>query len=527
MTTTTKLLHLSTFLLLLYSCEGFVPGLNDGGDLNSSDPEKVSLYISIAQNLEQSNALLQQSSGQMLAQMEEKVTEKPTWKPIADYCISVQTQYNSSLALVEELCEQLIVETVGSNSNTNSKSIPKAVLFESGKIAELQNFIKNTQPSVWEELDDLIQYAEEGQLRNIKFNPKDIEKLKADFPLRSVENDTWIKDNFEGQTVGAVYAQLRQLQSDINASLIQLIQLLKNSERSVLLYDKFIVTSNSQKPYILLGESYESEIQLGGYSSQADFTATVNGEPLKIEDGLALYTHKPGSVGTQSYTVRIAITNPLTGEVTNVAKEFKYEVGGASATAILDKMNVLYVGVDNPISIAAAGVASNNLQVTVSGAGNAHITRTATGKYRINPTSTTTNGQDCNIEIKDKKSGKKLGSFPFRVKRIPDPSARLTNNKTDGSFPAAEMRIQRGLMAVLENFDFDARCEIQGFTMYFTPPRQDAIEITNAGAVFSGQTIQAIQAAKPGTTYQFVDVKGRCPGDMAGRKLNSLAFIVR
>ena len=527
MTTATKLLYLSSFLLFFFSCESFVPGLNEGGAPNSSDTEKGNLYVSIAQNLEQSNTLLQQSSTQLLAQMEERVNERPMWQPIYSYGLSVQTKYNSSLEIIEKLCATLQTETLDFKSNINTKSIAKTVLLESGKITELQGAIKNTQLAVWKELDGLIQYVEEGRLRNIKFSPREIETLKADFPLRSVENDTWIQDNFEGQTTAAVYAQLRQLQCDINTSLIQLIQLLKNSETIALVYDEFTVLSNTKKPYILLGETFETDIQLGGYSSQAEFTATVNGEKLKIDGGRALFKQQPKTVGTQSYTVNIAIKNPLTGEVANVRKELQYEVGAASASASLDKMNIFYVGVDNPVSIAVAGIASNDLQVTVSGAGNARISRRADGKYIVQPTSPSGSNQFCNIEVSDKKSNRKMASFPFRVKRIPNPIAKLTNNKTDGSLASNEMKTQRGLIAVLENFDFDVRCSIQSFNLYYTPARQDAVEIANTGGRFSGQTMQAIQAAKPGTAYQFIDVKGKCPGDKASRKLNSLAFMVR
>ena len=92
---------------------------------------------------------------------------------------------------------------------------------------------------------------------------------------------------------------------------------------------------------------------------------------------------------------------------------------------------------------------------------------------------------------------------------------------------ATEMHEMRGLMAMLENFDFDARCKIQGFTMYYTPKRQDPIEIVANGGRFTGRAMQAIQSAKFGDSYQFIDVKGRCPGDQASRKLNSLAFVIK
>jgi hypothetical protein len=132
-----------------------------------------------------------------------------------------------------------------------------------------------------------------------------------------------------------------------------------------------------------------------------------------------------------------------------------------------------------------------------------------------------------NIVVTNKKTGAKITEVPFRVKRIPDPQARMTNNKTDGQVSNGEMRAQTGLMAVLEGFDFDARCEIQGYTIWYTAPRQDPVSNNNNGGKFDARTLALIQQAKPGASYQFIDVRGRCPGDTAARKLNGLAFQVR
>jgi hypothetical protein len=65
-------------------------------------------------------------------------------------------------------------------------------------------------------------------------------------------------------------------------------------------YDKFDVFSQSAKPYILLGETYESEIALGAYSSQAKFSVSVGGSSLKIVDGKAKYTARGSSVGQKN-----------------------------------------------------------------------------------------------------------------------------------------------------------------------------------------------------------------------------------
>ena len=89
------------------------------------------------------------------------------------------------------------------------------------------------------------------------------------------------------------------------------------------------------------------------------------------------------------------------------------------------------------------------------------------------------------------------------------------------------MQEQEGLIATLDNFDFDVKCQVQSFKLYYIAPRQDAVALSSIGGRFTGQTLAAIKAAKPGTAYLFTDVKGRCPGDSAARELNGLAFQVR
>ena len=41
----------------------------------------------------------------------------------------------------------------------------------------------------------------------------------------------------------------------------------------------------------------------------------------------------------------------------------------ANASIALDKMNVLYIGVDNPITIAASGGGDDKVQASITGGG--------------------------------------------------------------------------------------------------------------------------------------------------------------
>ena len=62
------------------------------------------------------------------------------------------------------------------------------------------------------------------------------------------------------------------------------------------------------------------------------------------------------------------------------SKKFEYEVGRRSVTVSADKMNVFYIGVENPVSVVAAGVSSNDLRVSGSGGG-LNLKSAGNGKY--------------------------------------------------------------------------------------------------------------------------------------------------
>ena len=130
------------------------------------------------------------------------------------------------------------------------------------------------------------------------------------------------------------------------------------------------------------------------------------------------------------------------------------------------------------------------------------------------------------VDITVSGGGLKATKFPFRVKRIPDPVARLSKN-SGGTMGNGEFKAQGGVGAFLDNFDFDAKCKIQGYILTKLAPRQDPIESNNGGARYNEKSGRLVKSAKPGDTYYFDNVKAKCPGDSAGRKINSMVFKIK
>ena len=151
------------------------------------------------------------------------------------------------------------------------------------------------------------------------------------------------------------------------------------------------------------------------------------------------------------------------GKAENIPFESSYSVIAEPSEAVIsaDKMNVFYVGVTNPISVAAAGVSTNALKVSCSGGG-CNMTKSSNGKYNIKVSQP---GATATITVSG--GGLQATRFEYRVKRIPDPVAIVGGGPTKrgGAMPAGTFRGQKGVAAILENFDFEARCNLQSFEL--------------------------------------------------------------
>jgi hypothetical protein len=111
---------------------------------------------------------------------------------------------------------------------------------------------------------------------------------------------------------------------------------------------------------------------------------------------------------------------------------------------------------------------------------------------------------------------------------IPDPIARL-GNLNDGGVQNGTFKAQAGIIGWLDNFDFEARCNIVGFDMVYQPKNQDVITNANSGGPLSTTSPKEWfpRQAKAGDTYYFRNIRAKCPGDKITRKINSLVFTIR
>jgi len=394
-----------------------------------------------------------------------------------------------------------------------------------GKGEELKNMLLDYKKTML----DLVEDDPETEINEKNEFAKNIAIEIDDETWQKKGKSSWSNMNFGHMPLQAVLPIFSKFQNDVKSTEAAFLNYLagKVGTTTDVVIDKYTVVSAPEKSYIIKGEKYKSEVFLSAAASadsKTGISVSVNGTKLATNaDGIGVFEQTASSTGVKRYTASASITNPVTGETKTFKKEFEYEVGERSVAISATKMNVFYIGVDNPIEVSAAGVSSADVKVSMGGSGGGTIKKNSDGTYNVRVTSPTGKGQFSKVNV----SAPGMNTAKdFRVKRIPDPVPKLSKSR-GGGMSSGEFKAQPGVFPILENFDFDAKCKIAGFRMVRVAPRQDPQISVNNGGKFTGESQGLISKAKANDTYFFEDIKCKCPGDSAARNLGGMVFKIK
>ncbi|GHE37441.1 type IX secretion system motor protein PorM/GldM [Sphingobacterium griseoflavum] len=370
------------------------------------------------------------------------------------------------------------------------------------------------------ELRDLITETKVALLK-LTNNEINLSLDAADPAARGGITKSWEEANFgDGIPLTAAITALEKIHADAkNAESAVVKHIFGKMDQAVVNLDKFAAVAVAPTSYLIQGQPYTAKVFLTAYDSKASPQISVGGSSLPVSDGQGLYqvnTSSPG-IFTWQGTIRVQQTD---GSVKTYQTEpMTYQVAKPSAVVSPDAMNVLYIGVDNPISVSAPGIANENLDVSGTGVS---ISK-AGGRYIARVSS----AGEATVNVSARVDGKaqQIGSSKFRVKRIPKPTARVAG-KTGGRISAAQLRGQNVVSASLDNFEFDATFKISKFNMYIAKPRVDPIGPYQAGgSSFSAQMKTGLGSVTAGSVVMIYDIVGVGPDGVA-QNLDPITFQV-
>jgi gliding motility-associated protein GldM len=300
-------------------------------------------------------------------------------------------------------------------------------------------------------------------------------------------------------TIAAVTI-LSKFQNDVKNSEAAIVDYCHKKIGEVkVIFDRFDAIANVNTTYAMQGDDIEITAGVGAFSAAAKPKIYIGGQMMALTpDGTAIYKTKASGTGNRVIDVKIEYTKP-DGSTAVVNKPVKYEVGIPSgASVFLEKMNVLYIGVDNPLTVSGGSVGREKLRVSLGSPG--EINNAGGDKWVAKPR------QPGLSKIIVNAAGK-VYEFPMRVKYLPNPNGFI-GNKKGGSIPSAELKAIGGLIARLEDSDFEAPFRVVSYVLGASggafPIYQQA---TNEGNRWGGNAKSIIDRATPGTTVFFDQIR--------------------
>ena len=330
----------------------------------------------------------------------------------------------------------------------------------------------------------------------------------------------WVTNYFHMTPTIAAITILSKFQNDVKNSESQMVDYCYKQIGSVkVVFDQFEAFAGTNATYLMPGDELNLTAGIGAFSKAAKPTITINGAPQTLNaDGVADYKSRVEGAGEHTVTVNIAYFKP-DGSPAVASKVVKYTVGLPSGASIfLEKMNVVYIGVENPMTISGGSVGREKVHVSFASPG-ASLSNTGGDHYIAKAT---TPGMS---KIIINAAGKNY-EFPIRVKNLPLP-AGFIGSKKGGAISSAEFKAIGGLIARLEDSDFEAPFKVVSYKIgALGGSISSYTEAGNDGNRWSGNAQSIVQRSSPGTNIFFDQIRVVGP-DGKQREIAPMVFSLK
>ncbi|HAE14271.1 MAG: gliding motility protein GldM [Chitinophagales bacterium] len=493
--------------------------------------EILNAFNLVNKGIGNTNTILQDKNNQIVAGIAGKADEgdDPRAKDIAKDAAGIQKVTADFYAYVEMVKDSLISYTGGMIEDKHhpgqeklkgesDTERPTTLLINKGLATELKTKIEETR----QEYVKLLQkWNGEGKVNQLTLNVED---------GGGEQGLSWEESNFYKVPAVAAVTILTKIQNDAKSAESTVLEHMANQiDAAKIKFNKMTAMVTAPTSYVKRGNEYTADIFIAASSDQAQievytgsFTAAVKKDefdqfielegsapplnnPQKIDVVGGMGKIKETAGGQRNFQGVISIPDPVKpGNFKFYPFEFGYEtfeVGEAvvSPTA----MNVLYIGVDNPIKISVPGYTSD--KVTASGCG---ISKVKGEEYVARPSNV--GKENINVTV-NTGEGTKSHSAEFRIRRIPDPYPYCGTSK-GGTMRIGEFKQVSTIVAKNPDFVFDINYQVTGFEMVYAPRSGgNVVSDVSNNAKFSKLMDDIKTKAKPGDTIVFPRISVKMP----------------
>lgn len=342
-------------------------------------------------------------------------------------------------------------------------------------------------------------------------------------------NLSWENSLFESVPTIAAVTMLTKLQNDVRSVEGEVLNhLIRSIDVGDLRVNKIQAQVIPDSRIVMQGTPYRARIVMSSIDSTAVPDIVVNGKILSAsDDGLFVAsTPRSGTFPLEGYIVTTA------GDGSKVHHPFKseYIVTEPMASVAPMLMNVLYAGIDNPLSIAVPGVAQQQISATMS---NGTLTRK--GDVWIARPNKVGEVAIITVSVRNENgSATQVATSKLRVRRLPDPLPYIEyadangNSKRfkGGAIGKRDLLAADGIKAAIDDDILDVNYTVQRFSLTFFDAMGNAMPEVATGNRFSDRQKSKIRNLSRGKRFYISDVVAKGP-DGVERKLPTIEVIVR
>jgi gliding motility-associated protein GldM len=486
--------------------------------------EVLSAFGLMNERLTESNEAATTRNAAFMDGLAKKASEQPEkYKPLEEQANQISSLANEFNSYLEELKGKMTatVDDPEDYEIMDKGDYLDEHFFKGDKIKpDGQEFLKQIatfRDGVVSVLADDPRYSDILNDVKKKFNTAD--------KKRGAGTERWLDNNFKGFPLVASLTKMTQLQSDIKTTesevLGKIFQGKLTEEVSMTNYTTLLETSKSA---FFNGEKFDGQIVLGRKDASTRpnrVELTLDGRKLSesqytIEDGKVKLNINTGNPGEHKIEGKLIFAQDGEEIEVPVSQSFATVPKPNAATISADKMNVVYRGVDNPMTISFAGISDNNVSANAGG----YLRKAGTGKYMMNVTKA--QGREIKINVTGTlPDGSKVSdNSTFRIKDIPRPTGTVRGE--DGSVTMQRNSLEISTIgAKLFDFDFELPLNITEFS--FKVSGQPTITVK--GNKLNTRAKQVLRKAKRGSIVQIFNIQAKIKGN-ATYKLKKVSPIL-
>ncbi|MBP0903147.1 gliding motility protein GldM [Mariniflexile gromovii] len=343
-----------------------------------------------------------------------------------------------------------------------------------------------------------------------------IKDVKEKFNTDKVTNrdgikQEWLSYHYKGFPLVASLTKMTQLQADIKTTESEVLSTMLAGElSSQVAMTNYTTLMQTSKSAYFNGEQFDGQIVLGrtdASTKPSRVELTLDGRKLTqdkdftLDGGKVMLKVGTGSVGEHKIEGSLFFLEDGKETAVPVKSSFATVAKPNAATISADKMNVVYRGVQNPMTISFAGIADNNVNASAQG-----LSRVSGSKYVMD--ATRIQGREVTINVTGKIDGQSVSDkATFRIKDLPKPTGTIRGE--DGS-----VKMQRNALEIstvgakFDDFDFELPLNVTGFK--FKVPGQPTIDVN--GSKLDSRAKSALLKAKRGDDVQIFDIEAKASG---------------